>query len=263
MSVEVQALIWKHAPYRGNTLIAFLALGDWSDDEGVSWPKMASLAKKSRQSIRNAHYAVELLKRDRFLSIESHRGAGKHNQFRINMQKLHILAGKNVQSATKKYATSNLKICKTEQPNKEEPSGTVNEPSVSQTQRPPRKPEDDVSQPDTDLQVQEIAALHPKIHDPFHLTKEVSSAIAAAVERDGRERVWAGTKSMADAVTKWPKEEMRFLSSAPRFFRESQYRKDPREWERKADGKSVTPKNPPPLPNPADLKRRMLEEMND
>jgi hypothetical protein len=254
MSIEVQALIWKHAPYRGNTLIAFLALGDWSDDEGVSWPKMASLAKKSRQSIRNAHYAVELLERDGFLSIESHRGAGKHNQFRINMQKLHILSGKNVQSATKKYATSDTKICKTEQPNKEEPSGTVNEPSVSQTQRP--------SDSGVDL-VQEIAALHPKIHDAFHLTKEVSSAIAAAVARDGRERVWAGTKSMADAVTKWPKEEMRFLSSAPRFFRESQYRKDPREWERKADGKSVTPKNPPPLPNPADLKRRMLEEMND
>lgn len=50
MSVKVQALIWEHAPYRGNTLIAFLALGDWSDDEGVSWPKMATLAKKSRQS---------------------------------------------------------------------------------------------------------------------------------------------------------------------------------------------------------------------
>jgi len=126
-----------------------------------------------------------------------------------------------------------------------------------------RKPEDKVSQLATDLQVQEIAALHPKIHDAFHLTNEVSNAIAEAVERDGRERVRAGTKSMADAVIRWPKEEMQFLPSAPRFFRESQYRKDPREWERKVDGKSVTPKNPPPPPNPADLKRRMLAEMND
>lgn len=89
-----------------------------------------------------------------------------------------------------------------------------------------------------DGQVHEIASLHPKILDAFHLTHEVATAIAEAIARDGRDLVWAGTKSMADVVAKWPKEEMQFLPSAQRYFRESQYRKDPREWERSNHGKS-------------------------
>lgn len=163
------------------------------------------------------------------------------------MQKLHILAGKNVQSATNKYATSDTKICKTEQPNKEEPSGTVNEPSVSQTQRPSdsdsgfdlgSKETNAGFSVDIDSQVHEIAALYPKIDDAFHLSRAVAGEIAAAIARDGRDVVWAGTKSMAEKVAKWPKSEWQFIPSPERYFRESQYRKDPEFWERSTHGKS-------------------------
>lgn len=122
MSVKVQSLIWEHAPYRGNTLLAFLALGDWSDDEGYCWPKMATLARKSRQSVRSAQYAVELLCRDGFLAVDVKPGKGHQNDFHVNLQKLHLLAAQKVQSTTAKGANGDSKRCKTRQANKEDPS---------------------------------------------------------------------------------------------------------------------------------------------
>ncbi len=83
----------------------------------------------------------------------------------------------------------------------------------------------------------EIAALYPKIRDPRNISQEVQYAIAAAVARDGRDLVWAGTKSMAEAVAKWAKNKKQFIPAAGRFFRESQYRTDPDEWDRSDNGK--------------------------
>jgi hypothetical protein len=120
VSIKVQALIWAHAPYRGNTLLAFLALGDWADDGGYCWPKMATLAKKSRQSLRNAHYSVKTLEGDGFLTVDAKRGARGKNNFQINMQKLHTIAA--MQKKAGKCANGDSQICKTEQHNKEEPS---------------------------------------------------------------------------------------------------------------------------------------------
>jgi hypothetical protein len=130
MSIRVQALIWEHAPYHGNTLLAFLALGDWSDDKGHCWPKMETLARKSRQSERGAQYAIQALCRDGFLSVEVNPGKGRQNDFRINLQKLHLLEGERVQTTTTKGANGNRKRCKTQQRNKEEP---LPEPSKTKT----------------------------------------------------------------------------------------------------------------------------------
>lgn len=120
MSIKVQSLIWEHAPYRGNTLLALLALGDWANDEGSCWPNMTTLAKKSRQSLRSVQYAVEQLVKDDFLIAEINRGAGKTNRFEINTQKLRILAARNTQFTTEKHAKRDIAIRK----NRQEPSNT-------------------------------------------------------------------------------------------------------------------------------------------
>lgn len=85
---------------------------------------------------------------------------------------------------------------------------------------------------DLEQHVREIASLYPKISDAQNLSHEIELAIAEAVARHGRDAVWAGTKSMAEKVAKWPKSELRFVPGASRYFRESQYQKNPAEWER-------------------------------
>jgi len=64
MSIAVMTAIWKHAPYQGNYLLTLLALADWSDDSGFSWPAVETLAKKSRQSERNCRYVLRELEKD-------------------------------------------------------------------------------------------------------------------------------------------------------------------------------------------------------
>lgn len=122
MSIRVQSLIWEFAPYEGNTLLTFLALGDWADDEGFCWPRMEQLAKKSRQSIRSSQYAVSKLSKDGYLIRVCGSGKGNSNEFHINMQKLHLLSGQRVQSTTPKGAIHDTKGCKLKHRNKEDPS---------------------------------------------------------------------------------------------------------------------------------------------
>ena len=83
-----------------------------------------------------------------------------------------------------------------------------------------------------DLQVREIAELHPKVHDAFHLPNIIATAILQAIARDGRDLVWAGTKCMAERVALWPANERQFLKKPEDFFGRSEYREDPDFWDR-------------------------------
>jgi hypothetical protein len=134
MSIKVMNLVWQFAPYRGNTLLTLLALADWANDEGLAWPKVETLAAKSRQSVRSTQYAIEELCRGEMLATIANPGRGNAKQYAINMQKLHLLqTDERVQFTTQKGAIYDTKGCKTRQRNKEEPSGTIKnhqEPSV-------------------------------------------------------------------------------------------------------------------------------------
>lgn len=79
-------LVWRSAPYQGNTLLALLALADWSDDKGVSWPAVETLARKSRQSDRNIQRVLHSLRRDGFLKIAERKGTS--SKYTINIHRL-------------------------------------------------------------------------------------------------------------------------------------------------------------------------------
>lgn len=86
MSISVMTLVWRTAPYQGNALLALLALADWSDDKGVSWPAVETLAKKSRQSERQAQRVLHRLATDGFLKIVQRHGTS--SRYVINIHKL-------------------------------------------------------------------------------------------------------------------------------------------------------------------------------
>lgn len=88
MSQYVQTAIWKFAPHQGNTLLVFLALGDWGDDEGEGWAMIEPLATKTRQSARNVRYALRQLTLGGYIAWDETAGRGKKTAFHINLQKL-------------------------------------------------------------------------------------------------------------------------------------------------------------------------------
>jgi hypothetical protein len=48
MSVRITTWIWENSPASGMELLILLALADQSDDDGLSWPSIAYIARKTR-----------------------------------------------------------------------------------------------------------------------------------------------------------------------------------------------------------------------
>lgn len=86
MSIKIMNLVWESAPYSENSLITLLALADWSNDKGESWPSVETLSKKSRQSERNCRYVLRKIENDGYIKIKPRRNDS--SLYVINIPKL-------------------------------------------------------------------------------------------------------------------------------------------------------------------------------
>lgn len=109
---------------------------------------------------------------------------------------------------------------------------------------------------DNDLEplVLEIAKLHPKIADAFHLSREYAHHILEAIARHGAERVLAGTKVFRECFDRWPREKLEFAPGVQKFFGNSEYLFDANKWE-----VGGSPK-PPALPADISVGRKRAAE---
>ena len=152
MSIRILSLIWERAPHQGGALLTLLALADWSNDDGESWPSIRKLAAKARQSERNVRYILRELEAEDLLRVVTHPGLHHTNHYFLNLEKIQTLQplqvldenlqglqpSENVtlQPATANPANCNLKTCKL-QPASSDPSEDPEE-----TQPGARVPED-------------------------------------------------------------------------------------------------------------------------
>jgi len=78
-------LIWSGTEYRDpGTVLVLLALADWSNDRGTSWPSIPQLAQKSRMSERQVQNILGQLGKDRIVEMELG-GGRKPNTYRLNI----------------------------------------------------------------------------------------------------------------------------------------------------------------------------------
>lgn len=85
MSIKVMSWVWENGPESQGELLVMLALADWSNDAGESWPSMEGIAEKARLSDpRSARRIVRRLEAAGWLKIEV--GGGRHgcNRYTIN-----------------------------------------------------------------------------------------------------------------------------------------------------------------------------------
>lgn len=84
MSVKIMSKVWEDAPYEGGTLLVLLALADWANDEGVSWPGVETLAGKARLGERQTRTILRSLESDGVLTTRIGGGRAKQNVYQIN-----------------------------------------------------------------------------------------------------------------------------------------------------------------------------------
>lgn len=92
MAVRILAKVWEGYPGDSSVeLLALLALADWSDDEGRSFPSNAAIGRKCRISERQAQRLIRRLIATDLVSITDNANGGKPGttrRFKINLEKL-------------------------------------------------------------------------------------------------------------------------------------------------------------------------------
>jgi hypothetical protein len=83
MSIKWISYIWDKTDYRDGSALVALALADFSNDEGVCHPKMATVAKKARLSVRQVQRIIKAFEIDGFLEVVRNDGRGKEPVFQL------------------------------------------------------------------------------------------------------------------------------------------------------------------------------------
>ena len=89
MSIRITSRVWDCATgYAAGELLVLLALADFSDDDGLCWPSVPTIAEKSRLSTRQVYRVLDGLCRDGVVSkLGEGGGKGKTTQYRVHAEK--------------------------------------------------------------------------------------------------------------------------------------------------------------------------------
>jgi hypothetical protein len=88
MSVRCIARVLEESRHAGTELLMLVVLADYSDDDGNSYPAVASLARKCRMTSRNANYILSALQTSGELLVLKNEGPKGTNRYRIVLSAL-------------------------------------------------------------------------------------------------------------------------------------------------------------------------------
>lgn len=88
MSVRCITQVFDKSAHAGTDLLMLIVLADYSDDEGNSYPAVASLARKCRMKQRNANYILKALQESGELRVLKNEGPRGTNRYRIMLASL-------------------------------------------------------------------------------------------------------------------------------------------------------------------------------
>lgn len=147
MSVRCISRVLEDSAHGGTELLMLVVLADYSDDEGNSYPGVASLARKCRMTSRNANYILKELQASGELRVLQNEGPKGTNRYRIILSALGhstpLKATSPLKSASPlkpTSATPEAGFPKPLKPTSDEPSLNRQEPSGQQKTKFPACP---------------------------------------------------------------------------------------------------------------------------
>ena len=162
MSTKLTGYVWDACASSGMKLssVAIMArLADFSSDEGVSWPSIATIARQIGAGESTVRTAISQLEKDGWLTRQQRRKGNRNasNVYQLNVQKLrdsafsHLSESDSSKSDASKSDTSKFDASKNSNNGSFHPSESGGDPSVKSTTDPSdKKPNCQVaSQPDT------------------------------------------------------------------------------------------------------------------
>jgi len=83
MSIKVSNWVWKHSQHRSTQKLLLLALADFSNDSGISWPSTKTLADRIGETDRRVRQIISELIDDGTLLRKEGGGRGKPSRYAI------------------------------------------------------------------------------------------------------------------------------------------------------------------------------------
>lgn len=135
MSVRMLTRVWDVSEHEGTELLMMLAIADFADDDGHSYPSVTTLAKKCRLQPRRANYILAALQASGELQVRKNEGPKGTNRYRITLP-LHSSAplqpSAPLHSSAPTPALHGIKPLHSSAP---EPSLNRHEPNTTRTRR--------------------------------------------------------------------------------------------------------------------------------
>src|SRR5438094_285400 len=79
------SFVWEHSHHKGADLLLLLAIADHADDQGMAYPAVPSLARKTRMTDRNVQYALKRLQQSSELVIHKNAGPRRAHLYQIKV----------------------------------------------------------------------------------------------------------------------------------------------------------------------------------
>jgi hypothetical protein len=83
MSIAVMSRVWANSQSKGGDLLVLLAIADFAHDNGVAFPSVPTLAKKSRLTARQVSTILKRLQDRGELSVQTNKGPHGTNLYRV------------------------------------------------------------------------------------------------------------------------------------------------------------------------------------
>lgn len=83
MSIKIMAEVWDNAEVEGASLLVLLALADYANDNGICWPAVGTLARKTRVSERHIRRLLGALERNGNIVIGFREGPMNVNLYKV------------------------------------------------------------------------------------------------------------------------------------------------------------------------------------
>jgi hypothetical protein len=89
MSIKLMTAVWDREDLSSTQKLVLLSLADWANDEGLCWPSIERVAKKSSLKKRAVQLAIRSLEEMQFIRREEVIGKGNRYWIQIPMQQMH------------------------------------------------------------------------------------------------------------------------------------------------------------------------------
>jgi DNA-binding transcriptional regulator YhcF (GntR family) len=135
VSVKYITAVWSAREIgEQSTLLVLLALADWSNDEGWSWPSIPTLAEKARISDRHVRRILKALEDSKVLTVEHRSGRNHTNRYKLTLPICPVLfrieSAENLTSETEKRTPESVDADIACPINRQEPSVEPSRPSA-------------------------------------------------------------------------------------------------------------------------------------